>query len=140
MSYQVITCPNCNGAGCATCNQTGKVKVDATQLQKLKSITQQLETKQATTPSPVTQNYAPQSFNPTLTKKNTNLAGIIAFSLLSLLASTAAASWYFLKTLKPFFGGFISILIIAGTRFAWSKPFFQPQEPDDFISAIKKIS
>ena len=129
--YQIMTCPNCNGAGCPTCNNTGKVKVAADQIQKLRQMVGQ-----QTQPGFAPQNFSEAGLPPT--KMLTNLAGIIAFSLLSVLAGSAAASWWFLKTLKPFFAGLISVLILAGSYLASKQPFFQKSEPDDFLKAIKK--
>ncbi len=127
-----MTCPNCGGAGCPTCNNTGKVKVAADQLQKLKQMVgQQVQ------PGLSQQNFNEAGSPPT--KTLTNLAGIIAFSLLSILAGSAAASWWFLKTLKPFFAGLISIVLLAGSYLASRQPFFQKNEPDDFLKAIRSI-
>ena len=128
MTYQILTCPNCNGAGCPTCQNTGKVRVAEKEMQKLKQMVGQLS------PSPET--FTPPA-SPLPAKSATNLAGIIAFSLLSILAGGAAASWYFLKTFKPFFAGLITLLTLLGARFAWKNQFFQLQEPDDFLKAIK---
>jgi len=135
MTYQILACPNCNGTGCPTCKNTGKVRVAEDQLQKLKTMVGQL------TPSPATQ--LPPSSSTPLSKPNkvrfnTNLAGIIAFSVLSIIAGAGTASWYFLKSLKPFFAGLISLFTIVGARLAWQQPFFQPHEPDDFLKAIKR--
>jgi hypothetical protein len=66
------------------------------------------------------------------------LAGIIAFSLLSIIAGSAAASWWFLKSFKPFFAGLISLLLLAGSYLASRQPFFQKAEPNDFLKAIKR--
>ena len=131
--YQILTCPNCNGAGCPTCQNTGKVRVDERELQKLKTMLGQMpQNLPQATPAP---NEAP------FTKRSEvgNLAGIIAFSFLSILAAGAAASWYFLKNLKPFFGGLITLFTLIGTRFAWKNQFFALQEPDDFLSKIKHL-
>ena len=130
-NYQILTCPNCGGVGCPTCNYTGKVKVAADQLQKLKQMVGQ-----QTQPGLAPQNFSDVGTPPT--KMLTNLAGIIAFSLLSVLAGSAAASWWFLKTLKPFFAGLISIILLAGAYLASKQPFFQKAEPNDFLKAIKK--
>jgi len=138
--YQILTCPNCNGKGCPTCQNTGKVRVAQEQVNKLKQLMKQLpQNSPQPQPSqfPQTQSSLSQ-FNPTKAKINTSLAGIIAFSLLSILAGGATASWYFLKTLKPFFAGLIILLSLIGTRIAWTKPFFQLQQPNDFLKAIKK--
>lgn len=128
MSYQILTCPNCNGRGCPTCQNTGKVRVAEQEMQKLKQMVGQFS------PSPET--FAPPA-SPLPAKSATNLAGIIAFSILSILAGGAAASWYFLKTFKPFFAGLIALFTIIGARFAWKNQFFQLREPDDFLKAIK---
>lgn len=132
-NYQILTCPNCGGTGCPTCNYTGKVKVAADQLQKLKQMTGQ------TNPLPQTQDLTQpsQSFL-TSPKFTTNLAGMIAFSFLSILAGSAAASWWFLKTLKPFLAGLISLVLLVGSYLASKQPFFQKNEPNDFLKAIKK--
>jgi hypothetical protein len=53
------------------------------------------------------------------------------------LAGAAAASWYFLKTFKPFFAGLISLLLLSGSFLANKQPFFKLQEPNDFLKAIK---
>ena len=66
------------------------------------------------------------------------LSGIIAWSILAILSGAAAASWYWLKSFKPFLLGLGALLTLIGTRFAWKQPFFQLQEPDDFLKAIKK--
>ena len=135
MSYQILTCPNCNGVGCPTCQNTGKVRVAEKEMQKLKQMLGQAP--QATTASqanpPTDGEVGPKS-------SMSNLAGIIAFSLLSILAGGAAASWYFLKNLKPFFAALITLFILIGARFAWRNQFFQLQEPDDFLKAIKRLT
>ena len=128
MTYQILTCPNCNGRGCPTCQNTGKVRVAEQEMQKLKQMVGQL--------SPAPETFT-QPASPLPAKSATNLAGIIAFSLLSILAGGAVASWYFLKTFKPFFAGLIALLTLIGARFAWKNNFFQLQEPDDFLKAIK---
>lgn len=129
MTYQILTCPNCNGRGCPTCQNTGKVRVAEKEMQKLKQMLGQAP-QTATAPHEALREVGP-------TPSNSNLAGIIAFSLLSILAGGAAASWYFLKTLKPFFAGLITLFTLIGARFAWKNQFFQLQEPDDFLKAIK---
>jgi len=136
MAYQILTCPNCNGTGCSTCKNTGKVRVAEDQLQKLQQMVSQVSPAPTPQPSPLT---PPQPSSPTPNKLhfNTNLAGIIAFSLLSIITGAAAASWHFLKTLKPFFSGLIILLSLVGTHLAWKQPFFQPQEPNDFLKATK---
>ena len=133
LNYKILACPNCGGVGCPTCNNTGKVKVAADQLQKLKQMMGQQAQPSLT----------PRSFGeagPTLSTPSwlANLSGIIAFSLLSVLAGSAAASWWFLKTLKPFFAGLISLLILAGSYLASKQPFFQKAEPNDFLKAIRR--
>lgn len=148
MNYQTITCPNCNGSGCATCQKTGQVRVAADQLQQLKTMVQSLP--------PATNNSganAPETTEPLnkiypanagpyqglkKLKNNANLAGIITFSILSTIAGGAAASWYFLKSLKPFFSAFITLLISIFTYLAWHHPTFSKAEPHDFLSAIKQ--
>ena len=87
-----------------------------------------------TQPTPLRQGFEGLPAN----KFAANLAGIIAFSLLSVLAGSAAASWWFLKTLKPFFAGLIGVVLIAGAYLASKQPFFQRQEPNDFLKAIKR--
>ncbi|MBU1322715.1 hypothetical protein KKE75_01520 [Patescibacteria group bacterium] len=131
MTYQILTCPNCNGAGCPTCQNTGKVRVAEQEMQKLKQMLGQ------SSPSPET--FTPPA-SPQPIKSTTNLAGIIAFSILSILAGGAVASWYFLKTFKPFFAGLITLLTLIGARFAWKNNFFELQEPDDFLKAIKRLT
>jgi hypothetical protein len=129
MTYQILTCPNCSGRGCPTCQNTGKVRVAEQELQKLKQMVGQLS--QQSAPVPNEAQIANRS------GVGTNLAGIIAFSILSILAGGAAASWYFLKTFKPFFAGLIALFTLIGARFAWKNNFFELQEPDDFLKAIK---
>lgn len=132
--YQILPCPNCNGRGCPICKNTGRVKVSQEQFQKLKQMTGQL----AQRPAPFSPPPQPSSQVPwQKVRSNANLSGIIAFSILSIIAGAAAASWYFLKTLKPFFSGFIALLTVIGTTLAWHRPFFQPRYPNDFLSAIK---
>lgn len=131
MTYQILTCPNCSGAGCPTCQNTGKVRVAEQEMQKLKQMLGQ------SSPSPET--FTPPA-SPQPIKSTTNLAGIIAFSILSILAGGAVASWYFLKTFKPFFAGLITLLTLIGARFAWKNNFFELQEPDDFLKAIKRLT
>jgi hypothetical protein len=134
MTYQVLTCPNCGGRGCATCQNTGKVRVSSEQLQKIRTLAQQL----GQTPQPASQpSYQGQTM-PAPPKSSANLAGIIAFSIMAILAGAGAASWYFLKSFKPFLLSLGAFLTLAGARFAWKQPFFQLQEPDDFLKAIKK--
>lgn len=129
MSYQILTCPNCNGKGCPTCQNTGKVRVAEKEMQKLKQMLGQAP-QTATAPHETLREVRP-------TASVTNLAGIIAFSILSVLAGGAAASWYFLKTFKPFFAGLVTLFTLLGARFAWKNIFFELQEPDDFLKAIK---
>ena len=138
MTYQVLTCPNCGGSGrladgrpCPTCNGTGKVRVSTEQLQKIKMLSQQLG---QTGPSSLPASAPPQAMQADWTA---NLSGIIAWSILAIIAGAGAASWYFLKSLRPFLFGLGSLLTLVGTRFAWKQPFFQPQEPDDFLKAVK---
>lgn len=133
MTYQILPCPNCNGAGCPTCQNTGKVRVEEAELQKLKQMVGQLSQAAPAPHSPEQSRRGGVGPAPSVT----NLAGIIAFSILSLIAGAAASSWYFLKTLKPFFSGLITLITLAAARFAWRQPFFQPQEPDDFLKATK---
>ncbi len=137
-NHQVLTCPNCGGKGCPTCQNTGRVRVTQEQLQKLKQVAAQLS-RSPLPASPHDRGAPPQSqTNFQKIRQNSNLAGIIAFSFLSILAGAAAASWYFLKSFKPFLAGLVTLLILVGTRLAWLSPFFKPQEPNDFLSAIKK--
>jgi len=131
-NYQILPCPSCAGRGCPVCKNTGRVKVSQEQLQKLKQMAGQLARQPRPFPSPSPPQVAWQKV-----RTNANLAGIIAFSILSILAGAAAASWYFLKSLKPFFAGFTTLLTLVGTALAWHRPFFQPQEPPDFLNAIK---
>ena len=131
MSYQILTCPNCNGKGCPTCQNTGKVRVSSEEMQKLRQMVGQT----ATAPHEALREVGPTS---TTQPFSANLAGIIAFSLLSILVGAAASSWYFLKSFRPFFLGLISLLVLLGTRMAWKNSFFQLSEPDDFLKAIKK--
>ena len=155
MNYQTLTCPNCNGSGCSTCQNTGKVRVSSDQLQQLKTMTQNLPP--ATNPfgAPVspTGGNAPKSSNSLQNlpgeyrdnpyqglkkiKNNANLAGIITFSILATIAGGAAASWYFLKSLKPFFSTFISLFISIFSYLAWHHPTFSKQQPNDFLSASR---
>jgi hypothetical protein len=135
MTYQVLTCPNCGGKGCPTCQNTGKVRVNTEQLQKIKTLAKQLgqampESAPGQTPA------SPLVANPV--KSPTNLAGIITFSILAVLAGAGAASWYFLKSFRPFVLSLVALLTLIGARFAWKLPFFALQEPDDFLKAIKK--
>jgi hypothetical protein len=135
MTYQVLTCPNCGGKGCPTCQGTGKVRVSTEQLQKIRTLAKQLgQAMPETAASPAM--AAPTA--PAQLKSTTNLAGIITFSILAILAGAAAASWYFLKSFRPFLLSLMALLTVIGARFAWKQPFFQLQEPDDFLKAIKK--
>lgn len=131
MTYQILTCPNCGGVGCPTCQNTGKVRVDERELTKLKQMLGQMP-QTATAPHEALREVGPKP-------STTNLAAIIAFSFLSILAGGAAASWYFLRNLKPFFAGLITLFTLIGANFAWKNQFFKLSEPDDFLSAIKKI-
>lgn len=133
MTYQVLTCPNCGGRGCPTCQGTGKVRVSSEQLQKIKTLAQQLG--QKLPPQP--QADRPLAETAPL-KSAANLSGIIAFSILAILSGAASASWFWLKSLKPFFLGLGALLTLVGARFAWKQPFFTLQEPDDFLKAIKR--
>ena len=152
--YQILTCPNCNGVGCPTCQGTGKVRVAADQLQKLKSMVGQLSPQTTGSSSEVTAGFQPEptparwrepsgpGIIQTLTGLNqstlsTTVSGLIAFSFLSILSGAAYASLYFLKTLKPFLFGLVTLLTLIGPRLAWTRPFFKLQEPNDFLSAIK---
>lgn len=134
MTYQVLTCPNCGGRGCRGCNFTGKVRVSSEQLQKIKTMAQQLGPS-LRSPEP---SFGGQANPPVPNQFAANLSGIIAWSILAILAGAGSASWYFLKSLKPFLFGLSTILTLIGTRLAWKQPFFQLQEPDDFLKAIKK--
>ena len=131
MTYQTLTCPNCQGRGCPTCQNTGKVRVEEKEMQKLKQMMGQFDSN----PQPQPQ---PETYSPPNVQNTTNIAGVIAFSILSLIAGGATASWYFLKTLKPFFAGLITLFTLVGAKFALNQPFFQLQEPDDFLKAIKQ--
>ena len=131
MTYQVLTCPNCGGRGCPTCQNTGKVRVSSEQLQKIKTLAKQMGVQ----PSPnQPADISPQAVRPGW---SAGLSGIIAWSILAILSGAAAASWYFLKSFKPFLMGLSALLTLIGFRFAWKQPFFQLQEPDDFLKAIK---
>ena len=139
MTYQILTCPNCGGRGCSTCQNTGKVRVSSDQLQKIKTLANQLTNSSAANAAETAEPFnqlqganAPQT-------STANLAGIIAFSILSVLAGAGASSWYFLKSFRPFLLGLAAFLTLLGTRLAWKHPFFQLSEPDDFLSAIKRL-
>jgi len=133
--YQVLTCPKCKGRGCPVCKNTGRVKVSTEQLQKIKQMVGQVQS----TPQPSPMSMPPMpTTNFKKARFNTNLAGIITFSIFSIIAGAATASWYFLKSFKPFLGGFFSLLTIIGTRLAWKHPFFQPHQPNDFLAAVNK--
>lgn len=136
MPYQILTCPNCNGKGCPTCQNTGKVRVSSEQLQKIKTMAQQLG---QTAPSPHSGSGrmdSPGVISPA-PSWTANLSGVIAWSILAILSGGAAASWYFLRSFKPFLLSLGALLTLIGTRLAWKQPFFQLQEPDDFLKAIK---
>lgn len=133
MTYQVLTCPNCGGRGCPTCQNTGKVRVSAEQLQKIRTMAQQLG---QSMPQP--QSFPGQSAPANPPTWTANLSGIIAWSILAILSGAAGASWYFLKSFKPFLLGLSTLLTLIGFRFAWKQPFFKLAEPDDFLRAIKK--
>jgi len=134
--YQILTCPNCNGVGCPTCQNTGKVRVDTRELTKLKQMLGQIS------PAPIQQSPLKQDEvgPPSQAKPTAGIAGIITFSILSVLTGAAASSWFFLKSLKPFFLGLTAFLTLLGGRTAWTNAFFQKQEPDDYLSAIKQIT
>lgn len=134
-NFQVLTCPNCQGAGCPTCKNTGQVKVSKSELQKLKQMVGQIKPILGSSPVPMT---SPPLNNSKKTRLNTNLAGIITFSIFSILAGAATASWYFLKSFKPFLAGFFTLLTVIGTRLAWKQSFFKLQEPNDFLAAINQ--
>lgn len=134
MTYQILTCPNCGGRGCPTCQNTGKVRVSSEQLQKIKTLAQQLG---QASPSPHSGNEKSAIPGMNSSPSTANLAGIIAFSILAILSGAAASSWYFLKSLKPFLFGLSTLLTLLGANFAWKHPFFQLQEPNDFLKAIK---
>lgn len=133
MTYQVLTCPNCGGRGCPTCQNTGKVRVSSEQLQKIKTLAQQLGQR-----LPQAQSFPSPAGPGTPPSWATNLSGIIAWSILAILSGAAGASWYFLKSFKPFLLGLSALLTLIGARFAFKHPFFKLQEPDDFLKAIKK--
>lgn len=136
MTYQTLTCPNCQGRGCPTCQNTGKVRVEEKEMQKLKQMMGQLDSNPQPATAPLTNPPAGGEVGP----NTTNLAGIIAFSILSLIAGSATASWYFLKTLKPFFAGLITLIALIGAKLALNQEFFKLQEPNDFLKAIKNKS
>ena len=135
MTYQVLTCPNCGGKGCATCNNTGKVRVSSEQLQKIRTMAQQMG---QSMPQP--QSFPGQTTPTTPPSWAANLSGLIAWSILAILSGAAGASWYFLKSFKPFLLGLSALLTLIGFRFAWKQTWFELQEPDDFLTAIKKQS
>ena len=139
MTYQILTCPNCGGRGCPTCQNTGKVRVSSEQLQKIKTLAKQLgQSPLASSPHSGSDRMdSPGMKTPAWTA---NLPGVIAWSILAILSGAAAASWYWLKSFKPFLLGLGALLTLIGTRFAWKQPFFQLQEPDDFITAIKRLT
>lgn len=132
MTYQVLTCPNCGGRGCPTCQNTGKVRVSSEQLQKIKMLAKQMgQTLPQPQPYPGQAPAGPPSWV-------ANISGIIAWSILAILAGAASASWYWLKSLKPFLMALSAVLTLIGVRLAWKQAFFQPSEPDDFLKAIKR--
>lgn len=136
MTYQVLTCPNCGGRGCPTCNNTGKVRVSSEQLQKIRALSKQLG------PSlrpDLRRDFGGQAKLPQTPSWAANLSGIIAWSILAILSGAAGASWYFLKSFKPFLLGLSALLTLIGARFAFKQPFFKLQEPDDFLKAIKNL-
>ncbi|OIN88260.1 hypothetical protein COW80_04820 [Candidatus Beckwithbacteria bacterium CG22_combo_CG10-13_8_21_14_all_01_47_9] len=134
MTYQVLTCPNCGGRGCPTCQNTGKVRVSSEQLQKIRTMAQQLGQNLPQSPSfPAPSPASPPSWA-------ANLSGIIAWSILAILSGAAAASWYFLKSFKPFLMSLSALLTLIGFRFAWKQSFFKLAEPDDFLKAIKRLT
>src|SRR3989344_4651389 len=135
MTYQVLTCPNCGGKGCATCNNTGKVRVSSEQLQKIRTMAQQMG---QSMPQP--KSFPGQTPPTTPPSWAANLSGLIAWSILAILSGAAGASWYFLKSFKPFLLGLSALLTLIGFRFAWKQTWFELQEPDDFLTAIKKQS
>jgi len=134
--FQILTCPKCKGRGCPVCQNTGRVKVSTKQLQKIKQMVGQINPMIQSSPVPM----PPPTTNFKKARFNTNLAGIITFSIFSIIAGAGAASWYFLKSFKPFFACLTSLLTLIGTRLAWQHPFFQPQQPNDFLAAINKKS
>ena len=146
--YQTLTCPNCHGSGCSTCQNTGKVRVAADQLQQLKTMVQNLPP--TTNASGANAPEATEPFNQLYPanagpyqglkklKNNANLAGIITFSILATISGGAATSWYFLKSLKPFFSTFISLIASIFTYLAWHHPTFSKQQPRDFLSATNQ--
>ena len=141
MTYQVLTCPNCGGRGCPTCQNTGKVRVSSEQLQKIKALSKQLSNfSGANAPETAEQFNRPQGVNPPPPSWTANLSGIIAWSILAILSGAAGASWYFLKSFKPFLMGLSALLTLIGFRFAWKQAWFELQEPDDFLKAIKTNS
>ncbi len=140
MTYQVLTCPNCGGKGCPTCQNTGKVRVSSEQLQKIKALSKQLGNFSGANAPESAEQFnrlqgaaAPPSWA-------ANLSGVIAWSILAILSGAAGASWYFLKSFKPFLLGLSALLTLIGFRFAWKQSFFQLQEPDDFLKAIKPLT
>ena len=139
MTYQILTCPNCGGRGCPTCQNTGKVRVSSEQLQKIKTLAKQLgQSPLASSPHSGSDRMDSPGMKPPAW--TANLSGVIAWSILAILSGAAAASWYWLKSFKPFLLGLGALLTLIGTRFAWKQPFFQLQEPDDFITAIKRLT
>ena len=139
MTYQVLTCPNCGGKGCATCNNTGKVRVSSEQLQKIRTMAQQLG---QSAPAPYPHSGSGRMDSPGVNPPSwaANLSGLIAWSILAILSGAAGASWYFLKSFKPFLMGLSALLTLIGFRFAWKQAWFELQEPDDFLKAIKTNS
>lgn len=140
-NYNILNCPNCGGSGCPTCQNTGKVRVATDQLQKLKSLTNQLSSTNNSlgVNTPKSSNFSqnlPGEYQGKL-KFNKNIAGIITFSVLSAISAGATASWIFLKSLKPFLSSLVTLIVSIFAFFAWHHPFFQEKEPNDFLSAIK---
>jgi len=108
--------------------------VSSEQLQKIRTMAQQLGQNLPQSPSfPAPSPASPPAWA-------ANLSGIIAWSILAILSGAAAASWYFLKSFKPFLMSLSALLTLIGFRFAWKQSFFKLAEPDDFLKAIKRLT
>lgn len=147
---ETIVCPYCNGSGCPNCQNSGQLEVSPEELQQL----------QALMPAPrspqVMPNFIPPQAMPqaranslqktlpgsriTFREIKTKTAGLIAFLLLLALLLGAYFSNRFFNSYQPYLASILSVLLLALNGLALRSKIFQHQEPDDFITAINKLS
>lgn len=131
---QTYICPNCQGKGCAVCQNTGKVSLSDQEVQEL----QKLMVK----PSLQTQNSSFMDYptDPQVhqeQKMRGQLAGILTIVFLVLVSVTGVASWFIAHSLKPFFQLWSFVAAILLLRWVSHFGFFQEEKINDFVGKIQ---